>query len=266
MFPRCLLQARARLDVLRESPMDFVWTCSMVALGWFFGGIIGGATGIGTIMIAMPLLTVVLSPSDAVLVSCLTGLFGTVHLAYSYRKACSWGDIRDLVIGAIPGCILGALILRIASMQVLQLMVCAMLACFVVMQCFHRFATYRLPDSTFIGITAGLVCGFVSGSVAMVGAPLGIYVLMKHWSPDRSRGNMSVFYVFTGLASVASQAFAGLYTATLFQVSLAGFAGCLVGQVMGVHLGRRINQKLFQRIVLAFLALAAVILFLRAME
>ena len=47
MFPRCLLQARARLDVLRESPMDFVWTCSMVALGWFFGGIVGGATGIG---------------------------------------------------------------------------------------------------------------------------------------------------------------------------------------------------------------------------
>lgn len=245
--------------------MDFVWTCSMVALGWFFGGIVGGATGIGTIMIAMPMTTAVLSPSDAVLVSCVTGLLGTFHLAYSYRKAYSWNDIRDLVIGSVPGCILGALILRVASMQSLQLMVCAILACFVAMQFVHRIAVYRLPDSVIIALAAGVICGFVSGSVAMVGAPLGIYVLMKHWSPDRARGNMSFFYVFSGIVTVVSQAFAGLYDVTLIQVALAGFSGCIVGQMVGVRLGRRINQLLFQRIVLVFLALAAVILFMRAM-
>ena len=244
--------------------MDFVWTCSMVALGWFFGGIVGGATGIGTIMIAMPLVTVVLSPSDAVLVGCLTGLPGTLHLVYSYRKACRWSDTRALVLGVVPGCILGVMVLRVASMQFLQLMVCAILACFIGMQFCRRFATYRLPDSTAIGLGAGVVSGFVGGSVAMVGAPLGIYVLMKHWSPDRSRGNMSVVYVFSGLISVAAQATAGLYTFTLLQVALAGFTGCLIGQIMGVRLGRCINQVIFQRIVLIFLAIAAVILFIRA--
>lgn len=236
----------------------------MVALGWGFGGIVGGATGIGTIMVAMPLMTVALSPGDAVLVSCLTGLYGTVHLAFAYRKGCRWKDIRDLVIGAVPGCVLGALTLRIASMQTLQFMVCAMLACFIGMQFFRKTAACRLPDSVLTGLLAGLVCGFVSGSVAMVGAPLGIYVLLKHWSPDRARGNMSMFYLFTCLASVISQAAAGLYTVTLFQISLAGMAGCAVGQVMGVRLGRRIDQILFQRIVLVFLAVAAVILFVRA--
>lgn len=245
--------------------MEFVWTCFMVALGWGFGGVVGGATGIGAIMVAMPLMTTVLSPSDAVLVSCLIGFYATIHLSISYRKAFHWADIRDLAIGAVPGCALGALVLRVASMQVLQLMVCAMLACFIAMQCFRRVASYRLPDSTVVGVLAGLVCGFVSGSVAMVGAPLGIYVLMKHWEPDRARGNMSVFYVFTGVSSVISQAVAGLYTVTLFQVAIAGMAGCFVGQVLGVRLGRRIDQKLFQRIVLLFLAVAAVILFVRAM-
>lgn len=237
----------------------------MVALGWGIGGVVGGATGIGTIMVAMPLVTTVLSPGDAVLVSCLTGLYGTVHLAYSYRKACSWKDIRELVIGAVPGCVLGALVLRVASMQTLQLMVCFMLVCFITMQFFRKAASYRLPDYRAAGIGAGLVCGFVSGSVAMVGAPLGIYVFMKHWSPDRARGNMSMFYVFTGIASVASQAAAGLYTMTLFQISIAGVVGCFIGQVAGVRLGRRINQQVFQRIVLGVLALAAVILFARAM-
>lgn len=245
--------------------MDFFWTCFMVALGWMFGGLVGGATGIGSIMVAMPLMTAVLTPGEAVLVSCLTGFYGTLHLSYSYRKSCCWKEIRDLAAGAVPGCVLGALVLRVASMQTLQLMVCTLLVCFIGMQFFRRAATYRLPDSTVIGVVAGLICGFVSGSVAMVGAPLGIYVLMKHWSPDRARGNMSVFYLFTSVTSVAAQAFAGLYTVTLFQVSLAGVAGCFLGQIAGVRLGRRIDQKLFQRIVLGFLAVAAVVLFARAM-
>ena len=245
--------------------MDLAWTCFMVALGWCFGGIVGGATGIGTIMVAMPLMTAVITPGEAVLVSCLTGLYSTIHLSISYRKACSWKDIRDLVIGAVPGSVLGALTLKVASMQALQLMVCGMLACFILMQLFRRAATYRLPDSMAVGLFAGLVCGFVSGSVAMVGAPLGIYVLMKHWSPDRARGNMSVFYMFSTVASVLSQAFAGLYTMSLLPIALAGVAGCFVGQIVGVRIGRRIDQQLFQRLVLGFLALAAVILFVRAM-
>lgn len=46
--------------------MDNVWVNTAVFVGWLLGGIIGGATGIGAIMIAMPILTMVLAPGDAV--------------------------------------------------------------------------------------------------------------------------------------------------------------------------------------------------------
>ncbi len=244
--------------------MEMLLVYVVVAFAWVVGGVIGGATGIGAIMVSMPIMTTVLSPSDAVLVSCLTGLVGTMHLSYAYRKFCSWKDIRELVIGCIPGCFLGVLVLRMASMQILQLMVCAMLVCFLAMQFFRKTASWHLPDSTMTGLIAGVICGFVSGSVAMVGAPLGIYILLKHWSPDRARGNMSIFYAFTGVTSVVSQAVAGLYTAPLFPIALAGVIGCAIGQVAGVKIGRRINQQLFYKIVLVFLSVAAIMLFVRA--
>ena len=76
--------------------MDNVWVNTAVFVGWLLGGIIGGATGIGAIMIAMPILTMVLAPGDAVLVSCLVGLYGCIHLALAYRRDCKWADIRDL--------------------------------------------------------------------------------------------------------------------------------------------------------------------------
>lgn len=244
--------------------MEMFWGYLVIAFAWVIGGFIGGSTGIGSIMVAMPIMSTVLTPSEAVLVSCLTGLFGTMHLSYAYRKFCSWKDIRELVAGGIPGCILGVLVLRVASMQTLQLMVCAMLVCFLTMQFFRKTASWRLPDSAITGVIAGVICGFVSGSVAMVGAPLGIYVLLKHWSPDSARGNMSIFYAFTGVTSVISQAAAGLYTFSLLPMALAGIIGCAVGQITGVKIGRRINQQLFYKIVLVFLSVAAIMLFVRA--
>ncbi|MBP3731448.1 MAG: sulfite exporter TauE/SafE family protein [Mailhella sp.] len=246
--------------------MENFFVYFMVAFGWFVGGLVGGATGVGGVMAAMPLLTLVLTPSDAVLVSCLVGLFGSMQLSIAYHKSCTFKDIRELVIGAVPGCLIGVWILKIASMQVLQIMVCIMIALFVGMQTVQKSSAWRLPDSPLCGLFAGTASGFVNSSVAMVGAPLGIYALLTQWTPDRARGNMSVFYMLSGAMTVISQACAGLYTMELVQISAAGIAGALTGGELGVRLGRHIDRQMFRRIVIMFLLAAAVILFVRAVR
>lgn len=135
--------------------MDNVWVNTAVFVGWLLGGIIGGATGIGAIMIAMPILTMVLAPGDAVLVSCLVGLYGCIHLALAYRRDCKWADIRDLGIGVVPGCVVGVLALKIASVRSLELMISVMLAVFVLLRLFRGTARQRLPESAPLGVAAG---------------------------------------------------------------------------------------------------------------
>ena len=236
----------------------------VVALAWLFGGFVGAATGVGGVMTAMPLLTLALFPADAVLVACLVGVFGALQLTVAYRRFCSWKDLRELVFGAVFGCVAGAWVLKAVSVQSLQFMVCAMIALFVIMQMFPRLSGFHLSESPAWGVAAGVVSGFVNSSVAMVGIPLGIYALLKHWTPDRSRGNMSVFYLLSGVVTVCIQAGMGLYTQDILKASLAGMAGVFLGGVLGIRAGRRIDQKLFRRAVLAFLILAAAILFMRA--
>ena len=246
--------------------MDNVWVNTAVFVGWLLGGIIGGATGIGAIMIAMPILTMVLAPGDAVLVSCLVGLYGCIHLALAYRRDCKWADIRDLGIGVVPGCVVGVLALKIASVRSLELMISVMLAVFVLLRLLRGTARQRLPESAPLGVAAGAACGFVAASVAMVGAPLGIYALLRQWEPNRARGNMSVLYVFTGVGAVAMQAFSGLYDMALLRIALVGMAGCSLGQFAGVRLGRNIRGETFGRLIVVFLAIAAVVLFIRAVS
>ena len=43
------------------------WMYAVVALGWFTGGIVGGATGMGSVMVSMPILMTVFPAGDAVL-------------------------------------------------------------------------------------------------------------------------------------------------------------------------------------------------------
>ena len=246
--------------------MESFFVYLMVAFGWFVGGIIGAAAGIGGVMAAMPLLALVLSPSEAVLVSCLAGLVGSIQVSFAYYRFCTFKDLRELVLGAVPGCVIGVWILDIASMRSLQLMVCTMILLFIGMQMVPKSAGFRLPDSPLCGLAAGAASGFVNASVAMVGVPLGAYILLSHWPPDRARGNMSIFYVFSGAMAVSSQAFAGLYSPELLRISAAGIAGALAGGVIGVRLGRRIDRQMFRRVVIAFLLLAAVILFVRALK
>lgn len=236
----------------------------LTALAWFVGGVVGGATGLGSVMVAMPLTTAALSPGDAVLVSCIVSFYASIHQSLSYRRYLRWNDVKPLAVGSLPGCLLGVLVLKLAPVQVLELMVCAMLVCFVAMQLNRRMAGWSVSAAPSIAMGAGGVFGFVSASVAMGGGPLAIYVMLRHWDPDRARANMSTLWVFTSILTCAVQAGAGMYTLPLFKIGLTGILGTAVGQYIGVRLGRRIDLVLFRRILLAFLSAAAVILFSRA--
>ncbi len=236
----------------------------MVAIGWFLGGIAGGVTGIGGAMIAIPIMMISLSTENSILISCLICIFASTQLALNYRHACRWSDIKYLILGAAPGCFLGVLLLRSASMAVLQLVLCIVLFAFVSMQSCRTICRYRLPDSVFTGIATGVICGAVNASVAMVGAPLGIYALLKHWSPDRSRGNINVFLMFPNYGSVFFQALSGFYTVPILKLAAAGVISCYVGTKIGVYLGHKIDQEMFRKLILLILILIAVILLIRA--
>ena len=246
--------------------MEHFWIYLLVISGWACGGIVGGATGIGSVMIAMPILSMVLSPSDAVLVSCLVAMGASVHLAWSYRHFVIKSDVLPLLIGLLPGSFLGVMVLKVAPVYVLQLMICAMLACFLLMQFFPRLARYSLPSSLPLGVAMGAVCGFVGSSVVMVGAPLSIYVLLNHWDPDRARGNMSLFYLCASTSAVVMQAASGMYSLPLLGLTLAGAVGAMGGQIIGVRLGRHISRKMFHYILLGFLSVITIVLFVRAVS
>lgn len=233
-------------------------------VSWFIGGFTSGVAGFGAMMVALPILALGMTMTDAVLTCCIIGLPSCTHLAWLYRKNAVWSELKWLWAGCIPGGILGALALKAIPMRDLQIAISLMIMAFLVLQAIQSKVTWTLKDSIASLIITGMASGFANSSVSVVGVPIGIFVLLKHWDKDHARSTTSNLFMFSSWVTFASQYMNGLYTDDLLLWSIPGIISSFLGQYLGFLVGRHINQKLFIAFVLVFLSLAAVILFSKA--
>ena len=192
--------------------MEGFGICIAMMAGWALAGVAGGAAGIGTGMTALPLVLLLLPPEDVIFVTTLGGFGAAVHLVFAYRRAFRWSDMRSLFAGCLPGIAAGALTLKFVPLFALQSLLGFVLLSFLVFQLFRGRIRMRLPQSPLAGAATGFLCGFASASVAIPGAPLGIYVILRGWDTDRSRGNISLFFMVFNTVTCLAHMSAGLYS------------------------------------------------------
>lgn len=239
-------------------------TLAVTALANLAGAAFAGAVGVGGAMVSIPLMLFVMPPTTAVLMGCSIGLWNVVLQSYAYRRDCSFSDVKWLIAGTLPGAAVGVCFLKYAPAQLLQLSLCGFILSFIALRFFLRGKKFAVVESARFDGVFGMLCGMVSASVGMEGSLLSIYVLMKGWSPDRARGNMSLFLIFAVLCGMLSQLAAGLYSLDMLPLMGTGIAGATAGMFLGVRIGKRINREMFGRILTGFLVLVACILIYRA--
>ena len=242
----------------------FTATCAYIFFGWLFGGLVSGIAGIGGMMVALPIILLGMPVTDAILTCCIIGAPGCTQLAWLYRKNVIWSDVLWLWASCVPGCLLGALALKIVPIQWLQIGISLMIACFVVLQIIKKNKALHMKDSVISLIVTGLASGFANSSVSVGGVPMGIFLLLKGWGPDRARSTMTMLFLMSGWATLISQWAAGLYRLEFFQLAVAGIVAAFIGQKLGYIIGRYLNQRIFPVLLLAFLSLSAVMLFYKA--
>ena len=82
-------------------------------LAWFLGGFINGVSGMGAAMVALPIVACVLEMSEAVPATCLVAVTLAVYVAWMYRAHSRVAPIIPMLLGCIPGLIIGVCVLRV---------------------------------------------------------------------------------------------------------------------------------------------------------
>ena len=227
----------------------------LVALLGVFAGALTTVAGMGGGFVMVVVLSLFMSPVEALAITAPALLLANSHRAWMYRSSIDWAEVRPLLIFSFPTALLGGFVAMTLPEAAIRLAMAAMAGLAVARVVFELPWT---PSRSWSG-PAGALTGFVSATTGGGGTVLGPFLLARGLSGTR--------YIVTGACTAFSIHLAriGSYTAGGAGVDLIAkgiglafllFVGNLVGDRIRRLLGERGQHRLQLGVMVACVGLA----------
>ena len=228
----------------------------LLAAMTFGAAYIRGLTGFGMAIILVPLLGIIVTPGEAVVIGILLQvLIGPVGLKVIYADAHrpSALAIAAFAVAATP---VGILLLKITPPDVARLMIAAIaIGAFMLVLLPQRGALRPGPKETAV---TGLMSGILTGFAAMPGPPVVPYYLRQPIPPKEARASMMLVFFATAIAGTISAFALGIANGRLFILSLILFPAVLAGNWLGGKSFGKVPAHLWRSFVAGVLGLAGI--------
>jgi len=245
------------------------WICAV--LGALMVGISkAGITGLSLLSIALFVHVFPSSKQASGLVLPLL-IFGDIVAVLSYRAHTQWRYLWKLLPWTAAGVVLGYFALGHISDKAARIMIGVIIVFLCVLGYGRRYLRVETPETPetaetagtrhwALGAALGVTAGFIT-LVANAAAPLmAIYLVAMRLPKMQFVGTAAVFFMVLNLFKVPFMVALGLVTAQSFEFNLMLAPAVLLGAFVGRWLLIRINQRLFENLVLALSAVAGVLL------
>ena len=188
-------------------------------------------TGFGYAIITAPLLALVLSAKETVMLVLLTALIICIFLLKATKNQGSFKTIAPLIIASIIGAIPGAYLMTRISNDGLKLFIGILL--FVVTLALWKNYTFPVKHNKSMESIVGFIGGFLTTTTGVTGPPVILYYLNAKAEENKVefRANLARFFLLINIASVIFSYLAGtlnfselwLYTLVALPALYAGF-------------------------------------------
>ncbi len=225
----------------------------------FLGGFLKGATGAGTPVVGIPILTALFGIQFAVAVFSVLNLMSNFWHAYAYRmhRPSTRFVLRFALTGAL-GALIGSFFLVWLPTDALM----AFLALIVFSYVALRFAKpdwklARERGDRFVSY-AGLAGGLMQGAGG-ISAPVSVTFLnAMRLSRPEFIGTISIFFCAMSLVQIPSLAGLGILDRERFVVSVIATVPLFAGIWLGEKVARHLSKAWFDRAILMLLVVMAI--------
>jgi uncharacterized membrane protein YfcA len=233
-------------------PTVAAWAVAIATLA----GLVHGYSGFGGALLMVPLLSLLLRPVDAVVVTTVAAVIGQLPVTRQAIRQASWTDCAPFLIGIVPGMSVGILLLVDSDVGLLRR--------FVGMSTLAAAITiavgwaYRGPRGSAISGAFGALCGFLAGATGQGGPVAVTYFMAAPLEPRKQRG--SIVAVVTGMVMVTfvAQVLSGAVTTRTLLLGLVMGFPLLAAVYAGSRLFERLPKQNYRRATLLLLFLAGV--------
>ena len=211
------------------------------------GSVVRGTLGFGDALVAIPLLTLVVSPQVAVpAIAVLSAALG-LGIGLTNREQVDWRGAGTLLLGAVLGLPLGIWALAVWSVDRLETALGAALV-LVSLQ-----GLLRPRDSGWATLRTGPVFGFagglLGGMLGMAGPAFVLWTVGTGWPADRIRATLQGVFLPLALLTMLGHAWAGLWSRQVLVLAALGIPAAALGTLAGNRIARRLTLTRFQAVL-----------------
>ena len=217
----------------------------LAAVAALVGAAVQSATGFGFALVLSPALFAVMEPTEAVTALLLLGVVLNLLVLVEGHDA-RWSLVPPLILPAVPGLALGALLLSALSREPLQIGVGVAVIAAALWQLRHRGVARRVPAAV-----AGLTSGVLTTSISISGPPLVLWLEAQELHPAEFRATLAA--LFLALNLLGGAVLLGIEGSGAVDLGeLAPLLGLvLIGYALGAFAFRRLDQRRFATVVIA---------------
>ena len=227
---------------------------------FLLAGFVQGLTGFGSALVAIPLLSLILDIKTAVPLCMLNGLIITSYLAFALRRHLDSNKIFPLLIGALPGIVVGVYLLKEVDSSYIRYGIGGLLI---------GYSLYNLivsPRPLNPGRTWGYLAGFLTGTIGAAfsagGPPAIIYTTLTSWKKDEIKATLTGFFVVNGYITALVHAVSGITTLTTLKIFAFTAPFVLIGTTIGSRVSGRVNRRTYLKLIYFFLIVMGIMMIL----
>lgn len=237
----------------------FYGMAALVALltGFAKGGL-GGTLG----ALATPLMALVM-PADKVIGLILPMLMiADVFAVYTYWKKWDWKIFWLLIPGAIAGVTIAMFFITNAPTHALRVAMGVIVLLFAFYKIFESkiLNTRTIEARDWHGIAAGTIAGFSSALAHTGGPPISIYLLQRRVKISTFNATTALFFTVLNWIKLPYYYYAGLFDLQQLIDILWILPLLPIGVWAGKKLSERISHVTFERVIVFFLVITALLL------
>jgi len=237
------------------------------ALGAFMVGVSkAGITGLSILSIALFTQVFPSSKQASGLVLPLL-IFGDFVAVFAYRKHTQWRHVWRLFPWTALGVVLGYFTLGRISDHATKSLIGGIIVSLAAISFWRQYISAPNDRRTAavhwsVAALIGVIAGFITLVANAAGPLMAIYLVAMRLPKMEYVGTAAVFFMLLNLFKVPFMVNLGLITLQSFGFNLALAPAVLLGAVAGRWLLMRVNQRLFEQLVLALCAIGGILLFL----
>ncbi len=157
-----------------------------------------------------------------------------------------WRRTLPLMVGLLPGILVGSFFLTMVAVTVLKAATYAVLLPLIIFQA--GGIRWPIRDERAVGLPFGLGLGLLYSTTTISGPPLALLLNNQGLAQDEFRAAISLIRVAESGMTLVAYLFLGLYGASAFGIFWLLLPAVAIGMPLGRLLLRRVSKELFRQL------------------